>query len=357
MNVSISKYRTVFINLLTAIGISLIANFNFFLIKIMPAPPGGYRGWMRQFMESDFILYVNFFFYLFFALILLCILTVNVRRKRFNFLVSVIVCVAVAVVFYFCAPVFHPRTGASSLLINGRNLFDPSILTKVAFTLILCVLYGKIFQLIYQKQRIVLENELLKNENLQSTYNTLINQMNPHFFFNSLNSLAMLVREKHNDQALVYIDRLSETFRYIIQNGQSGGTTLEEELKFVDAYKYLLEVRYEGKLFFNIDVEERYRDWTMPSLTIQPLIENIVKHNVITRSRPMNVSIRTVGGALLVSNPVSPKIHDGDPSGIGLENLSHRYKLLTGKDITVTNDGETFTVELPLTEPEKHLEL
>ncbi|MCD7970145.1 MAG: histidine kinase [Alistipes sp.] len=353
----INKYRAVFINLLTAIGISLIANFNFFLIRLMPEPPGGYRGWMRQFMESDFILWMNFFFYLLFALIMLSILTSSMQRKKINFFWRGTICMAVAVVFYFLSPSFHHKTGEIFLLINGRNLFDPSVLTKLSFTLIITLLYGKIFQLIYQKQSVQLENELLKNENLQATYNTLINQINPHFFFNSLNSLSMLVREKYNEQALTYIDRLSETFRYIIQNGQSGGTTLEEELKFVDAYKYLLEVRYDGKLFFDIDVAPEYLGWTMPSLTIQPLIENIVKHNVITRKQPMRVSISTDSGSLLVRNPVYPKIHDGDPTGIGLQNLSHRYKLLTGRDITVTNDGQKFTVELPLTEPEKELEL
>ncbi|MCD8072845.1 MAG: histidine kinase [Alistipes sp.] len=202
-----------------------------------------------------------------------------------------------------------------------------------------------------------MENQLLKTENLQTTYNTLVNQINPHFFFNSLNSLSMLVREKHNEQALKYIDRLSETFRYILQNGQSGGTTLGEELEFMEAYKYLLEVRYEGKLFFEVDIQEKYLPWTMPSLSIQPLIENIVKHNVVTSRQPMHVWIRTTDGSLSISNPVYPKMHDGDPSGIGLENLSHRYKLLTGRDITVLNDGATFTVELPLSEPEKPLEL
>lgn len=353
----ISRYRTIFINLLTAVGISLIVNVNIFLFKLMPAPPGGYRGWMKMFSESDVVLYVNFFFYLALALLLLSIFTFNLQRKKGSFLVSALLCILITVFFYFFTPVLNHREGTISLLVHGRNVIDPSVLTKSAFLLVISLLYGKIYQLIYQKQGIIFENEVLKNENLQSTYNTLINQINPHFFFNSLNSLSMLVREKHNDQALTYIDRLSETFRYIIQNGQSGGTTLEEELKFVDAYKYLLEVRYEGKLFFDIEVEDQYLGWSMPSLTIQPLLENVVKHNVITRNQPMHVSVRTSKGSLFVSNPIYPKIHDGDPSGIGLENLSHRYKLLTGKDIKIMDTGEAFTVELPLIEPDTQLEL
>ncbi|MCC8034776.1 MAG: histidine kinase [Rikenellaceae bacterium] len=326
-------------------------------MRWMPAPPGGYRGWAKHFMESDAILYVNFFYYLIFALILLTVLTTNIQGMRIKYFGRAVICLGIAVIFYFISPVFSLREGTMSLLFSRRNLIDPSVITKISFTLIISILYGKIFQLIYQKQSVQMENQLLKTENLQTTYNTLVNQINPHFFFNSLNSLSMLVREKHNRQALTYIDRLSGTFRYILQNGQSGGTTLEEELKFMEAYKYLLEVRYEGKLFFDINVGDRYLHWTMPSLSIQPLIENIVKHNVITSSRPMHVSIYTRHGSLFVANPVHPKMHNGDPSGIGLENLSHRYELLTGRDITVDNDGVTFTVGLPLCEPEKDLEL
>ena len=116
---------------------------------------------------------------------------------------------------------------------------------KCSFVLIVSVLYGLIFELIYQKQHITIENEQLKNENLQTRYNMLANQISPHFLFNSLNSLSMLVREKSNDKALLYIDRLADTFRYMLQSGQGELTTLSEELRFTEAYLYLLTIRYE----------------------------------------------------------------------------------------------------------------
>lgn len=117
----------------------------------------------------------------------------------------------------------------------------------------------------------------------------------------------MLVRENKNDDALVYIDRLSDTFRYIIQSGKSSMTTLRDEMAFLEAYKYLLELRYEGKLFIEAEIPEGYLGRTLPSLTLQPLVENAVKHNIITRTKPLTVTISVRGDWLLVSNPLRPR--------------------------------------------------
>ena len=207
--------------------------------------------------------------------------------------------------------------------------------------------------LISQRQAVVVENERLKNENLTTRYNLLVGQINPHFFFNSLNSLAMLVRERQDDKALVYIDQLSYTFRYIIQNGQSTLMTLGEELKFAEAYSYLFKIRYADKLFFDIAVDARYFDWRLPALSLQPLIGNAVKHNTITRSNPLHVSIRVENGILEVSNPRRPKLEPEPSTGIGLENLRNRWQLITGRDIAILSTEERFTVRLPLLNPDK----
>ncbi len=193
----------------------------------------------------------------------------------------------------------------------------------------------------------MLENEQLKSENLRARYNTLINQINPHFLFNSLNSLSSLVREGKNDDAVRYIDRLSDTFRYTIRNEPHTTTTLAEELEFAAAYKYLLEVRYDEKLFIDIDIDPGKLEWTLPTFSIQPLIENAVKHNTITRAKPLRISIRTEGDFLVISNPLNPKLEPEKSTGIGLENLSKRWHLLTGRNIEITDDGKTFSVKLP----------
>ena len=120
----------------------------------------------------------------------------------------------------------------------------------------------------YLQQKVILENEHLRTENIQSRYNMLVGQINPHFFFNSLNSLSMLVRDNKEDKALEYIDQLSYTFRYILQNGQNTKSTLKDEMEFANAYGELFKVRYADKLFFDIEIDEKYNDWTLLAILL-----------------------------------------------------------------------------------------
>ncbi len=291
-------------------------------------------------------------YYLLFAFILLTVMTAGAARNaslRF-YLIRGVYCVLAAVAMWFLMPVMRPRSDEVTIMamsMRGAGLPLDIMITKCAFVVLVALFYGRTYQLIWQREGIMIENERLKSENLRSRYNTLVGQINPHFLFNSLNSLSALVREDKNDDAVRYIDRLSDTFRYTIRNEADNTTTLGEELEFTSAYKYLLEVRYAEKLFIDIDVETEKLGWLLPTFSIQPLIENAVKHNVITRARPLHVSIRTEGNRLVVSNPINPKLEPENGTGIGLENLDNRWRLLTGQGIEVTNDGKTFSVALP----------
>ena len=291
-------------------------------------------------------------YYLVVSFIMLSILT-SVRRRYTpgRFVRHCIWCVLAAAALYMVAPVTEWRSGRIMLNCMGDHIFDYMLLLKCSFAVAVSMLYGWVYVLNSKQQAVVMENERLKNENLTTRYNMLVGQINPHFFFNSLNSLAMLVREKHDDKALTYIDQLSYTFRYIIQNGQSTLMTLDEELKFIEAYSYLFEIRYADKLFFDIDVDDKYRSWTLPALSLQPLIGNAVKHNTITRSKPFHISIRTEQGWLVVANPKVPKIEPEPSTGIGLENLRNRWHLITGRDIEIIDTDKEFVVRMPLQKP------
>ena len=292
-------------------------------------------------------------YYLVVSFVMLSILT-SVRRNYSmkRYLQRCLWCCVAAVGLYCVAPVTSWHSGRILPNFMSGHLFDSMLLLKSSFAVAVSVLYGRIYVLISQRQAVVVENERLKNENLTTRYNLLVGQINPHFFFNSLNSLAMLVREGQGDKALTYIDQLSYTFRYIIQNGQSPLITLDEELKFVDAYSYLFKIRYADKLFFDVEVDPKYRSWRLPALSLQPLIGNAVKHNAITRSKPFHITIRTDGEWLEVANPKIPKLEPEPSTGIGLENLRNRWQLITGRRIVVIDDGETFRVRMPLQNPE-----
>ena len=295
-------------------------------------------------------------YYAIFALLMIVVFSaepksgVSLRRA---YLYRVLIVIAITVVCIFFAPVMEFRTMRIVCFFQSdfRGHAYILALTKAIFTMAVTILYSRIYTLMRQRQSMEVENERLKNETLSTRYSMLVGQINPHFFFNSLNSLAMLVREKDDKRALEYIDQLSYTFRYIIQNGQSERTTLKEEMAFAEAYIYLFKIRYEDKLFFDIDVDSSYNDWTLPALSLQPLIGNAVKHNSITTRNPLHVAIRVVDGVLEIENPKHPKLDVELSTGIGLENLQNRWSIITGRNIEICDEQERFIVRLPLEQP------
>ena len=286
-----------------------------------------------------------------YALLMFVVLTIVTRGSRKGslwqrYFLPYAISLLIVVAFFFAAPVLGIKADVP------RGSLDIVLMLKCMFVYVVAVLYARIYDLVYQRQRIEIKNEQLKTENLSTRYSALVSQISPHFLFNSLNSLSMLVREKHNEKALTYIDRLSYVFRYIIQNGQNTLSTVADELQFIDSYRYLLEVRYADKLFFEIDIDPAYMERQMPSLALQPLIENAVKHNSITRKQPFHISIRTEGDVLVVSNLKVPKIEQEPSTGIGLQNLRSRWQLTTGQDIEIRESDTEFIVRLPLTKPQ-----
>ena len=306
----------------------------------------------------EFVWQILYYAVLSFLMIVILAFGGDVQHKRrwvvLRRIVFLLLLTAVAIYF---APVMSFNHGEMKLDFFFRS--DPRdntymiVLTKCLFTLVVTALYARIYTLMRQQQTIVVENERLKNENLSTRYNMLMGQINPHFFFNSLNSLAMLVRDGDQTRSLEYIDQLSYTFRYIIQNGKSSTTTLKEELEFAEAYAYLFKIRYADKLFFDFDIADEYKEWTLPALSLQPLIGNAVKHNSITTKNPLRVAIRVVDGVLEIENAKHPKLDIEPSTGIGLDNLRSRWQIISGKEIEIIDEAERFMVRLPLENPNK----
>ncbi len=193
------------------------------------------------------------------------------------------------------------------------------------------------------------EIERLQIENLESRCNALTNQINPHFFFNSLNGISSLVRKKNDENTLNYINELSDTFRYILQSESRSLVTLDDELKFVDAFSHVMQVRYGSKLKIKVDVPEDKRDIQLPVLSLLPLLENATTHNMIDSEHIMDIDIRLdEHDVLWVTNPVYPKLTPPVTSGTGLKNLDARFEMMMNKHISVENDGTTYTVKLSL---------
>ena len=197
-------------------------------------------------------------------------------------------------------------------------------------------------------RQLQVQAERLEKEAVRSQFDALKNQVNPHFLFNSLSILSSLV-EVDAGLAVQFINRLSKAYRYILEQRDNEQVPLRTELDFIAAYTFLLTIRFEDKLFVTIDVPEADRDrFAIAPLTLQLLVENAVKHNRLSEEEPLRVNITLEGDWLSVSNPLQPR-PDREPStGLGLENITNRYRLLSDRPVRVGEEDGEFVVRLPL---------
>lgn len=211
-------------------------------------------------------------------------------------------------------------------------------------------LTGHISLLKDEQDRMATEVEQLRTETLQSQYAALAGQINPHFFFNSLSGISSLVRGGDNKRTLEYIDELSDVFRYTLQSSDKGMVPLSDELDFAESFRYVLEVRYAGKLTFDIQIDNQHKtQYMLPVLTLLPVIENVIVHNCIDSAHTMTISISiNEHGELVVSNPVYPKQQPPRTNGTGLKNLANRLELMAGRKLRVESSEKRFTVYIPL---------
>ncbi|MBR5663489.1 MAG: histidine kinase [Bacteroidales bacterium] len=197
----------------------------------------------------------------------------------------------------------------------------------------------------YYQKKIAVENEALRTENILTRFEALKSQLDPHFLFNSLNTLQSLIT-LDTEKAENYLQQLSSVLRYTLQNKEV--ISLEEELKCVHAYCEMMQIRYGENLKFEFKIDEKYNDYCVLPLSLQSLIENSVKHNVISSKQPLTVTLATADDSVSVSNPIQAKTQPEESNGIGLVNLTERYRLKWNKKVEITNDGSTFSVKLPL---------
>jgi two-component system, LytTR family, sensor kinase len=197
-------------------------------------------------------------------------------------------------------------------------------------------------------RQLQVQAERMEKEAVRSQFDALKNQVNPHFLFNSLSILSSLV-EVDARLAGQFIGRLSKAYRYILEQRDNERVSLRTELDFIAAYIFLLTIRFEDKLSVTIEVPEAARDrYAIAPLTLQLLVENAVKHNRLSEEDPLRVSIMLEGDWLRVANPIQPRPDREESTGIGLQNITNRYRLLTERPVWVGEQDGEFVVKLPL---------
>lgn len=213
-------------------------------------------------------------------------------------------------------------------------------------TLLVVAIYESIY-FMNELRKSVEEKEMLKRESLRAQLEALKTQVNPHFLFNNLNTLSAVIPDNPG-QAIDFVQQLSRVYRHILEVKNEQSILLKEELEVLQAYAFLLKTRFGDNLDISIRVAEEKLQQKIVPLSLQILMENAIKHNIVSSARPLRIDVFTRDGRLIVSNNLQKKNQSYESTGIGLENIRNRYLLLDGRPIEVEEGPACFTVSIPL---------
>lgn len=231
-------------------------------------------------------------------------------------------------------------------------LFPPEgYLYNIFVGLLYVVIVAGIYEGIYYFQKwrqLVSETEALKRENLQTQLDSLKAQINPHFLFNNLGSLASLIMEDQQ-KAVMFVNELSSVYRYLLQTNERNLTSLSKELEFLKHYFHLLKTRFGDGVALNIHIDPKYQSYLLPPLTLQLLVENAVKHNTILPNKPLCIHIYVdEAEQLVVVNNLQKKNSLVSSGKLGLQNIKTKYRLLHAKNVVIRETEDAFLVVIPL---------
>lgn len=338
---------------LTILAIALIVGFlvNFYrfrqLVGYTPLATNGFT----PVSGSDWLMRFLYFFFFSWLVLKFNIVwgdkwfkTSNTNRVRriiksiFHLVISILIATTLYYLFYLIYEIVFGVVVAK--VERSAELLGWFI---ILVTLLVCSI---ILKMHLRSKSDAIEKEQLKQEKIKSELVAIKNQVNPHFLFNSLNTLNSVIRSKP-ESATDFVDKLSFMYRYILQSSEKNLVPLAEELEFLDSYVYLIEIRYGDRFEVNIDIDLEVEAIEIPVLSLQLLVENAVKHNEISKSNPLKVKVYNDKEYITVENDIKPRNSIEESTGNGLLNLSKRYKVLKNNDIKIYMDSK-FTVKLPI---------
>jgi len=203
-------------------------------------------------------------------------------------------------------------------------------------------------QFLYSWRALSIREERMRNEVLSSRFDVLKSQINPHFMFNSLNTLNSLIYQDQ-DLAARYVGELSKVYRTVLASAKNEIVTVAEELIVLESYIFLQSIRFEDRFKVKINLSDGCREMHIPPMVLQMLIENAIKHNELTTENPLVVEVFDEDGLINVKNKIALKqVLPGDNSSTGLSNIKERYKTFSDVPVAIFNDGDQFIVKIPL---------
>lgn len=231
----------------------------------------------------------------------------------------------------------HINFGPTMLMVEVRG-----ILINLVFYMFLHLLQQN-----YENQHVNMELERIKNDNLGAQYELLKQQVNPHFLFNSLNTLKAMV-ESGDEEAIDFIIKLSNFYRYTLESRKLDLIHVQEEMEILNAYLFLQKARFDAGFTFTNELDEQVLKTLIPPFTLQLLVENCIKHNVVSLQKPLHIRIYTEGDKMVVENQLQPKVGENNSLGVGLKNIDLRYSHLLHKHIDIIKTETIFQIKLPL---------
>ncbi|MBD0776404.1 histidine kinase [Maribacter sp. ANRC-HE7] len=222
--------------------------------------------------------------------------------------------------------------------------------------IIMTIMVMAIYEVIYSYVRLkksIREEEQTKQVMIQAQLDTLRNQARPHFLFNSLNTLRDIIDQDTKEDAKDFVDNLSGVYRFIIESGNSNLISLGEELQFAKAYIHIQSERFGDNLKLNWNIPDAKLSTMIVPMSLQLLLENAIKHNIVSKAKPLTITVTITDDHLVVRNKIQPKSSQTPSTQIGLQNIKKRYQLIASKTPIIKNEGGHFTVSLPLLKPSK----
>ena len=222
-----------------------------------------------------------------------------------------------------------------------------TLIIIVFLTVMIMAIYEAIFFFELLK-RSIKEEEQAKQAIIQAELDTLRNQAQPHFFFNTLNTLRDIIDQSPKEDAKKFVDKLSDIYRFLLESGNTNLISLESELKFAKAYTHVQSERFGENLRVNWNIPKSAENKLIAPMSLQLLLENAIKHNVVSRARPLVINVNIADDFIVVTNKIQKKSTQLPSTKMGLKNIKKRYALLSDRSVDIMNNGSEFSVSLPL---------
>ena len=295
-----------------------------------------------EFLLANFFIVFYYTFFCWFGSLYLSVISIKLFNSIDQTPIRIGINILLVLGFIYLVVLFAHSTFEKH---NSVGLLDDFI-TCSAITMLISLFYMSRDYFVLYKNK-VQETEELKRIQIEKDLKILSSQINPHFIFNSLNTLMAIIPED-TSKALRFTECFSKVYRYALQKKDFETVPLQDEIDLIRDYAYLLQIRFGGSFVLDIDINEDYYKALIPPFVLQMLVENATNHNTVSKSEPLEIEILVKEESLIVRNNINEKVQPNPGTGTGLKNISQRIKLLTGNEVEIVKDRESYTVFVPI---------